>query len=119
MGKRLPPGVGESRMSTKINFGKLSIEIEELRNEVIYRFVGDVDEHFKQKDLPRIKKDHITFLLEDVLTFNSCGIREWIFLIRDIELCGELKFKRCSVAMVDQINMVPESLGKGTIESFD
>lgn len=105
-------------MSAIIDFGNLSIEIKETKDEVVYRFVGDVDENFRQKEVPRIKKANITFVLEDVETFNSCGIREWIFLVRDISSCGRLSFTRCSVAMIDQINMVPESLGNGAVESF-
>ena len=105
-------------MSDRIEFGNLTIEIEQTAKEVTYRFVGDVDEHFRQKEVPRISKSRITFLLEDVNNFNSCGIREWIYLIRDISELGDLRFNRCSVTMIDQINMVPDSLGKGTVESF-
>lgn len=105
-------------MADKIEFGNLTIEISQSDSEVIYRFVGDVDEHFRQKDVPRIKKPNITFLLEEINNFNSCGIREWIYLIRDIGEFGKLKFTRCSVTMIDQINMVPDSLGKGYVESF-
>lgn len=105
-------------MSDTIEFGNLAIEITQTTNEVIYRFVGDVDEHFRQKDVPRLKKANITFILEEVNNFNSCGIREWIYLIRDIGELGKLRFTRCSVTMIDQINMVPDSLGKGQVESF-
>lgn len=105
-------------MSDTIEFGNLSIEIKETPSEVVYRFVGDVDEHFRQRDVPRIKRANITFILEEINNFNSCGIREWIYLIRDIEGLGKLKFTRCSVTMIDQINMVPDSLGKGRVESF-
>jgi hypothetical protein len=105
-------------MADNIEFGNLSIEIKQTPNEVVYRFVGDVDEHFRQKDVPRIKKANITFILEEINNFNSCGIREWIYLIRDIGELGSLKFTRCSVTMIDQINMVPDSLGKGQVESF-
>lgn len=105
-------------MSDRIDFGNLTIEIKQTPNEVTYRFIGDVDEHFRQKDVPRIKKAKITFLLEEVNNFNSCGIREWIYLIRDISELGDLRFTRCSVTMIDQINMVPDSLGKGSVESF-
>ena len=101
-----------------IEFGNLSIEIKQTEGEVVYRFVGDVDEHFRQKDVPRIKKAKVTFILEEINNFNSCGIREWIYLIRDISELGQLKFTRCSVTMIDQINMVPDSLGKGRVESF-
>lgn len=105
-------------MSDNIEFGNLSIEIKQTGDEVVYRFVGDVDEHFRQKDVPRIKKGKITFILEEINNFNSCGIREWIYLIRDVGELGALEFRKCSVTMIDQINMVPDSLGKGQVESF-
>jgi hypothetical protein len=105
-------------MSDRIEFGNLTIEIAQTDSEVTYTFIGDVDEHFRQKDVPRIKKPHVNFVLEEINNFNSCGIREWIYLIRDIGELGELTFKRCSVTMIDQINMVPDSLGSGSVESF-
>jgi hypothetical protein len=105
-------------MSQNIDFGNLQITIEESAQDAIYTFKGDVDEHFRQKDVPRIKKDNIVFVLSGINAFNSCGIREWIYLIRDISGLGALKFVDCSVTMVDQINMVPDSLGSGVIESF-
>ena len=105
-------------MLKAVEFDKLSIDITETSEEVIYRFVGDVDESFRQKDVPRIKKKKITFVLEQINNFNSCGIREWIYLVRDISDIGSLRFVQCSVTMIDQINMVPDSLGKGAVESF-
>jgi len=105
-------------MAQNIEFGNLAIEIKQTDTEVVYRFVGDVDEHFRQKDVPRIRKAQITFVLEEINNFNSCGIREWIYLIRDISELGKLTFTKCSVTMIDQINMVPDSLGKGHVESF-
>ena len=105
-------------MTDTIKFGNLSVEISQTPNEVTYKFSGDVDEHFRQKDVPRIRAQRITFILENVNNFNSCGIREWIYLIRDISDLGTLRFVKCSVTMIDQINMVPDSLGSGTVESF-
>jgi hypothetical protein len=105
-------------MADMIRFGNLTIEITQTTGEVTYKFVGDVDEHFRQKDVPRIKASRITFILEHINNFNSCGIREWIYLIRDMSEIGHVRFTRCSVTMIDQINMVPDSLGTGTVESF-
>ena len=105
-------------MSDIIRFGNLTIEIAQTAGEVTYKFVGDVDEHFRQKDVPRIKAPQITFVLEEINNFNSCGIREWIYLIRDMSDIGQVRFTRCSVTMIDQINMVPDSLGTGAVESF-
>lgn len=105
-------------MTDNIRFGNLNVEISQTPTEVTYRFSGDVDEHFRQKDVPRIKAKKVTFVLESVNNFNSCGIREWIYLIRDISELGSLTFQKCSVTMIDQINMVPDSLGTGVVESF-
>lgn len=105
-------------MADKISFANLAIEITQSDIEVVYRFSGDVDENFRQQDVPRIKRPSIVLELENVRNFNSVGIREWIYLIRDICALGSVKFRRCSVTMIDQINMVPDSLGTGTIESF-
>ncbi len=105
-------------MSKIIQFNNLSITITESRDEVIYKFDGDVDEHFRQADVPRIAKESIVFELGDIRNFNSIGIREWIYLVRDFGDLGDLVFRQCSVTVIDQINMVPDSLGNGRIESF-
>jgi len=102
----------------KISFDNLEIDIVESDENVVYTFKGDIDENFRQQDVPRIEKNEIIFELGEVLNFNSCGIREWIFLVREIGSCGTLIFRNCSVTMIDQINMVPDSLGVGIIESF-
>ena len=105
-------------MPNAVEFDKLKIDITETPDEVTYLFVGDVDESFRQKEVPRLKKKKITFILEQINNFNSCGIREWIYLVRDLGELGSLHFVACSVTMIDQINMVPDSLGKGIVDSF-
>lgn len=105
-------------MNQKIEFSQLSIEIEEKDKEVIYYFNGDVNENFNQSSVPLIKKDRIVFDLKNVENFNSCGIREWIYFIRSVSELGSIYFRNCSIATVDQINMIPDSLGDAKIESF-
>lgn len=105
-------------MSQIIQFNNLSITITESQDEVIYKFNGDVDEYFRQADVPRIAKESIVFELADIRNFNSIGIREWIYLVRDFGELGDLVFRQCAVTVIDQINMVPDSLGNGRIESF-
>lgn len=101
-----------------INFGGLKISIEEGPGFVSYTFDGDVDENFRHTEVPRIAAATINFNLENVNNFNSVGIREWVYMVREMSTLGALCFKRCSVTMIDQINMVPDSLGNGTVESF-
>lgn len=105
-------------MADTINFGALKITIEKGADSVTYTFDGDVDENFRQADVPRLSARNINFILENVNNFNSVGIREWVYLVRDLSSLGQMFFKRCSVTMIDQINMVPDSLGNGVVESF-
>jgi hypothetical protein len=110
--------VVDQAKSETINFGALKITIEHAAEHVTYTFEGDVDENFRHKDVPRVGAKRINFVLEKVNNFNSVGIREWVYLVRDLSKLGALCFKRCSVTMIDQINMVPDSLGNGVVESF-
>ena len=105
-------------MSNKINFGSLIIDIEQSDDIARYSFKGDVDDAFRQQDVPRVKASSIIMDLEGLTNFNSCGVREWVFLIKDLEKLGRITFTKCSIPMVDQFNMVPESIGSGTVESF-
>lgn len=105
-------------MKETIQFGNLTIQITSEGDFATYTFSGEVDESFKQKDLPRVKAKIIHLVLENITHFNSCGIREWVYLVRELSQVGKLIFKRCSVAMVDQINMVPDSVTGGEVESF-
>lgn len=105
-------------MTNSVSLGSLKVEITESRDSVTYRFTGDVDDIFRHGEVPRIKSNHITLDLEGITNFNSCGVREWVFLIRDLGELGSLNFTKCSIPMVDQLNMVPESLGRGTVSTF-
>jgi hypothetical protein len=105
-------------MSRSVSLGSLNVEITESTDVVRYKFSGDVDDAFKHGDVPRVKAATIILDLEGITNFNSCGVREWVFLIRDLGDLGQLDFTKCSIAMVDQLNMVPESLGKGVVSTF-
>lgn len=105
-------------MSKNISLGSLNIEIHESPGQVTYRFKGDVGDTFKHSDVPRVKADLITLDLEGITNFNSCGVREWVFLVKDFGEMSKLTFTKCSISMVDQFNMVPESIGRGKVASF-
>ncbi len=108
-------------MNEILQFGKLNLKIEKEPHQVTYHFQGEVDEHFNQADVPRIKSEMIIFDLKEIYNFNSCGIREWIYFLnamQDTQKGGQIVFRRCSVTMMDQINMIPNTLGNATIESF-
>jgi hypothetical protein len=105
-------------MTQNISLGSLKISISETPGRVTYNIAGNVDDSFKHGDVPRVKAENIVLELEGITAFNSCGVREWVFLIKDLGNVGKLTFTKCSIPMVDQFNMVPESIGTGTVESF-
>lgn len=101
-----------------IKFANLVINLEEGPEASHYHIAGDVDENFRQKEIPRLRSPKVHLHLKDVGNFNSVGIREWIQLIADLSQHSKLSFHECSVSSIDQINMVPHSLGSGKVESF-
>lgn len=109
--------VGEF-MENTIRQGNLTISISNSGQDVKYLFTGVVDEFFRHDQIPRVKGGTVRFDLGGIVNFNSCGIREWIYFIKDFTGNSQVIFEKCSVTMVDQINMIPDSLGTATIESF-
>ncbi len=98
--------------------GELSVQQNINDHQVIYTFDGNVDEHFNFQNFPYTFKPLVIFNLEKINQFNSVGIRSWIQMIKQFHGKCDLKFVKCSVTMIDQINMIPHTLGHGTIESF-
>ena len=105
-------------MNSEIEFTNLRVIIKEGPEDVTYWFAGDVDENFIPAKIPKIKKDTIIFELAEIRNFNSCGIREWIYFTKDIAHYGHMLFRSCSVAVIDQINLIPDSIGTAHIESL-
>lgn len=104
---------------SKIVLGNTQIIVSKAEdNTVRYVFSGLVDENFDQEQVPRCISDKVHFNLEKVTGFNSCGIREWVFFIKRFSGTSTLVFEACSVAMIDQINMIPMMRGTAKITSF-
>lgn len=104
----------------KFSFRNLTVEVSQVADgEWLYRFVGDIDEGFDHSKLPRFKGAKLHFNLSQIGNFNSCGIREWIHFLNEIEkISRTLSFDGCSVAVVDQVNMVPDTARGVAITSF-
>jgi hypothetical protein len=105
-------------MTKEIIMGDLTVSISQEGNSALYKFKGNVGDAFKHAEVPRITAPTITLDLAGVTNFNSCGVREWVFFVRDLGKNGKIQFTNCSIAMVDQFNMVPESIGNGRVVSF-
>jgi ABC-type transporter Mla MlaB component len=61
----------------------------------------------------------LTLDLADVKRINSTGVREWINFVNALSKLGcRLELDRCSVAIVQQMNMIANFRGKGTVRSI-
>jgi hypothetical protein len=107
-------------VSTKktIQFSSLKVDIFSFEDKARYAFLGSLDDKVKQEEIPRADNLHVVFDLNGIDRVTSTGIREWIKLMNAFKKCSSLVFENCSILMVDQFNMVPESLGSAIIESF-
>lgn len=84
-----------------------------------FKLDGDVGEDFDTSAL-QFKKTKVAQLdLSGIKTFNSVGIRQWIAFLKSLSAAAEsIEFLNCSVVMMDQFNLVSDSIGKGKIVSF-
>lgn len=100
-------------------FGRLQVEIHEMNTgQIKYTFSGSFDEAFAYDGLPAQEIGRVVIDLEKVESINSVGVREWTSFIERFGNKAEIFFENCSVAMVDQFNIVPQAMGKGQIVSF-
>lgn len=79
---------------------------------------GDLDE---TTDFGRVAHPGSEVLIIDlggVRRINSCGVREWVNFIRGISAKGPVRLTRCSIAIVEQLNMVFNFRGGAQVDSF-
>ena len=67
---------------------------------------GVLDEDAKLQPSFQEMSGSVRINLKGVSGINSCGIREWVTLIRDLEKACVLEFVDVSVPMIQQFNMV-------------
>lgn len=105
-------------MKQRIELGNLTIEWQVDQDRLTYYLTGDVDETFQHEKIPTFENTDVFLNLAGINHFNSIGIREWIHFIRRLGNVCEPIFEECSVNVIDQINMVPDTLGNGHVDSF-
>lgn len=80
---------------------------------------GQIDERTELVGLADRVDKRIVIDLERVSFINSVGVREWIRLLRALRKQGAVvRMKRCSEAMIHQMNMIVEAKGNAEVESF-
>ena len=98
----------------------LVAEINETENVAYVRLAGIIDEDNGLADLTRkLTKPIVIINTADVDRINSCGVRDWVTWLNEIEKKKkEPCLVECSPAIMTQVNLVNNFVGSGTILSF-
>ena len=79
---------------------------------------GVIDEDANFDKIKSLKMNKFVFDFNNVTMINSCGIREWIKYLQEIE-SASVTYVNCPQIIIEQVNMVHGFISKGTtIESF-
>lgn len=81
---------------------------------------GTVDEdNTLAGSLKKIEGRTVVIDLSGVERINSCGVRDWVNWLNDLEAAGkQIVLVRCSPCIVTQINLVHNFTGRGLVKSF-
>lgn len=107
-------------MSERVTTGRLEIEYtaSDSGHEVV--FDGQIDERSKLVDfVEQLSAGQVAINLEKVSFINSVGVREWIRMLRKLDdKQHAVRLRRCSEAMIHQVNMIVEAKGNAEVDSF-
>ena len=101
---------------------RLSIEIKDVDEATTFvRLSGVIDEDNELSQISTKVKPESTVIVDtsDIQRINSCGVRDWVTWLGQMsgKAC-KLYFLECSPAIMTQVNLVSNFLGKGQIISF-
>ena len=96
----------------------LTVEWGTQQDETHYILSGAINERFDYHRIPLLLSPRVCFLLSQIRTLNSSGVRAWAYFMRQFESVPDLSFYECSVPLVDQLNIVPQMIGNARVVSF-
>ena len=80
---------------------------------------GDVTEETSFAEVLRVEAPVLVLDLSQVRRINSAGVREWVNFVAELGRQGRLLvFESCSVAVVQQLNMVVDFRGGAQVRSI-
>ncbi len=89
--------------------GDLTIE----RDGNVIRVSGIIDEHSDFTGIFDGLDGKVIIDMDGIKRINSCGVREWVNMIKSCDL--DIEYISCPTAVVEQFNMVPEFLGRNAV----
>ncbi|MFN3202030.1 MAG: hypothetical protein ACE366_26730 [Bradymonadia bacterium] len=98
----------------------LDIGITTIEDATFLKLSGVIDEdNTLAGSLKKITGRTVILDLAKVVRINSCGVRDWVNWLNDLESRGkQVVLVRCSPCIVNQINMVHNFTGGGMVKSF-
>lgn len=96
----------------------VTFHVEKTTAGPVLRIEGDLDETTDFGRVAHPGGGTLTIDLGGVRRINSCGVREWVNFIRGICVKGPVRLARCSIPIVEQLNMVFNFRGGATVDSF-
>ncbi len=99
---------------------RLVCDITETERMAYVRLAGVIDEDNGLAELvKRINRPTVVIDTADVDRINSCGVRDWVTWLGELEKAGAEPFLvECSPAIMTQVNLVNNFIGSGTIKTF-
>lgn len=81
-------------------------------------FKGDIDERADFTTILALEVKALVIDLSEVRRINSIGVREWMRFVQALTTRNiEVVFEKCSVPIVQQLNMIAAFRGKGLVAS--
>src|SRR5947208_7414 len=103
----------------RISTGRLEIDWTPVGRDNFVAMQGQIDERADLENFAKSLADSVIIDLEKITFINSIGVREWIRMLRNFELRRvTVALRRCSEAMVHQMNMIVEMQTGAVVESF-
>lgn len=97
---------------------KLTISSRILGDEAHVELAGVIDEDAVFDKIKNLQMTRYFFDFNKITMINSCGIREWIKYLQDIE-GARITYLNCPQIIIEQVNMVHGFIKKGIdVESF-
>jgi hypothetical protein len=96
----------------------LTWHIDTRGDRMVVLLRGEINENADLTELQRHLHGQVTLVLEAVTRINSCGVREWVNLMRELDEVTDLVFARCSPTVVTQLNSIYNFRGRARVASF-
>jgi anti-anti-sigma regulatory factor len=98
---------------------RLQVDVKETNDISCVRLSGVVDEDNDLNEvLKRISRSVVVINTANVERINSCGVRDWVTWLGDLEKRAEIFLVECSPSIMSQVNLVSNFLRSGVILTF-